>query len=96
MFNEENKKTLEAIYDMLTEQSQLLQEIKSKLSEVTKPTTEIKKGIVGLAEILHCSKTTAAKWLKKDLVPYTRQGNIYLFEVDAVLDAIKKIRRKRQ
>jgi len=96
MFNQENKQTLEAIYDMLTEQSQVLQEIKSKLGEVTKPTTEIKKGIGGLAEILHCSKTTAAKWLQKDLVPYTRQGNIYLFEVNAVLDAIKKIKRHRQ
>ena len=95
MFNQENKQTLEAIYDMLTEQAQILQEIKSKLEEVTKPTSEFKKGIKGLAEIIHCSKTTAAKWVKNDWVPYTREGNIYLFDVHAVLEAIKKRKRNR-
>jgi excisionase family DNA binding protein len=82
---------LEGIYDMLVEQGVKIEEMDSKLATLTTHSPE-KKGIKGLAEILGSSKTTAMKWMKTGKIPYKRIGNIYLFDVEEVRNAIKKLK----
>ena len=95
MFNSDDKKVLEALYDMVMEQSEAIQEIKTKIEALTinKPTP--KAGIAGLAEILKCSKSTAAKRLKSGIIPYDRHGDIYLFDENAVREAMRNRKRPR-
>ena len=95
MFNNENKKTLEEIYDMVIEQGEALKLIYAKLSELTTCKVEPKIGIEGLAEILGCSKSTAAKRLKSGKIPYDRHGNIYQFDEKQVRDALRAKKRPR-
>ena len=95
MFNNENKQTLEAIYDMLLEQGEAIQAIKNQIIELTTTKVIPKVGIEGLAEILGCSKSTAAKRLKSGKIPYDRHGNIYQFDENAVRDALRKQKRPR-
>ena len=47
-------------------------------------------GIAGLAAILDCSVPTAQKLKNEGRVPYFQEGRKIVFDVDAVLDAIKK------
>lgn len=94
MLASEIKKTLDTIYDILTEQSMDISEIKQQIGSLTS-TSPKKKGIEGLSEILNCSTTTAHKWLKTGIIPYTKIGSIYLFNEIEVLEALKNRKSKR-
>jgi excisionase family DNA binding protein len=91
MYYNEIKKMIEQIYDIITEQGEIIESIQAKISLLTNP-TPVKKGLTGLAEILGCSKTTAHKWLKTGKIPFSKIGGIYLFDVNEVRNAIKKLK----
>lgn len=95
MFNNEDKKVLEAIYDMVMEQSETIQEMKTKIEKLTVNKPVIKTGVAGLAEILGCSISTAAKRLKSGKIPYERHGDIYLFDENAVRESLRDKKRPR-
>ncbi len=95
MFNNDDKKVLEAIYDMIMEQNEVLNELKLKIDAATTSVSVTKKGIQGLADILGCSKTTASKRLKMGQIPHSRHGDIYQFDEKEVLEAMKNKKRLR-
>ena len=47
-------------------------------------------GIAGLAAIVDCSIPTAQKLKNSGAVPYMQKGRKVVFDIDAVLDALKK------
>jgi hypothetical protein len=52
--------------------------------------TEYVYGIAGLAGIANCSLPTAQKLKNSGTIPYAQSGRKIIFEVSAVLEALKK------
>ncbi len=64
--------------------------MKSINSNVEVKERKLVYGISGLAAILDCSVPTAQKLKNEGKVPYFQEGRKIVFDVDQVLDAIKK------
>jgi len=53
-------------------------------------------GIIGLAELLNCSKPTAQKIKNSGKVPFSQIGRIIIFDVEKVLLALEVKNKKLQ
>jgi len=94
MLYSEIKKTLENLCDLVIEQSNEISEIKQRMVSLTSSSPK-KKGLKGLASIMGSSTTTAHKWLKTGIIPYTKIGSIYLFNEIEVIEALKNRKNRR-
>ena len=58
--------------------------------EVNEKPRKLAYGIAGLAAVLGCSVPTAQKLKNSGDLPFMQRGRKIVFDVDAVLDAIRK------
>ena len=64
--------------------------MKQTRPEVTEKSRKLAYGIAGLAAVLGCSIPTAQKLKNSGDIPFMQRGRKIVFDVDAVLEAIKK------